>query len=59
MTKKLSILTRAREFLFGTRRTREQTESAEQSLNSQKDLSSYSVERQAFWPGGIGGGGVS
>ena len=57
MTKKVSNLTRVREFLFGTRRTHEQTEAAEQSLNSQKDLTSYKVERQTSWFGGFGGYG--
>ncbi|WP_295839851.1 hypothetical protein [uncultured Microbacterium sp.] len=57
MTKKISKLARLREYLFGPRRTHEQAENAQQSLDSQKDLSSYTVERQAFWLGGFGGGG--
>lgn len=57
MTKNLSILTRVREFLFGARRTHEQVEAAEDSLNSQKDLTSYTVERQTSWFGGFGGSG--
>ncbi|MFS0794869.1 hypothetical protein [Microbacterium sp. 1P10AE] len=57
MTKKVSILTRVREFLLGTRRTHEQAEAAQKSLDSQKDLSSYTVERQTSWFGTFGGGG--
>ena len=57
MTKKMSMLARLRDHLFGPRRTHEQAESAQQSLDSQKDLSSYTVERQTFWLGGFGGGG--
>lgn len=57
MTKKVSILARMRDYVFGPRRTHEQAENAQQSLDSQKDLSSYTVERQAFWLGGFGGGG--
>ncbi|MDT0117239.1 hypothetical protein Q9R20_09560 [Microbacterium sp. PRF11] len=57
MTKKISKLARVRDYLFGPRRTHEQAENAQQSLDAQKDLSSYTVERQAFWLGGFGGGG--
>ncbi len=57
MTKKVSKLARLRDYLFGPRRTHEQAENARQSLDSQKDLSSYTVERQTSWFGGFGGGG--
>ena len=57
MTKKVSKLARLRDYLFGPRRTHAQTEAAQASLDSQKDLSSYTVERQTSWFGGFGGGG--
>ncbi|MDU0346812.1 hypothetical protein RWH44_14015 [Microbacterium sp. KSW2-29] len=57
MTKKMSKLSRLRDYLFGPRRTHEQAEDAQRSLDSQKDLSSYTAERQTFWFGGFGGGG--
>lgn len=57
MTKKMSKLSRVRDYLFGPRRTHEQSEAARKPLDAQKDLSSYTTERQTFWFGGFGGGG--
>lgn len=57
MTKKMSKLARLRDYVFGPRRTHEQSEAAKESLESTPDLSSYTVERQTFWLGGFGGGG--
>ncbi len=53
MTKKMSKLARVRDYLFGTRRTRAESEAALNSLDHQRNLSpSYSDERQKFLPGG-------
>ncbi|MCW2165457.1 hypothetical protein B0I12_002612 [Microbacterium hydrothermale] len=53
MTKKMSKLSRLRDYLFGPRRTRAEFEGAMESLDHQRDLSSsYSDERQKFLPGG-------